>query len=257
MYSVIVVDVTRSVVGVGHVVDRSVVGVGLVVDRSVVGVLVDLVFNKLAPGLRFHPTNEELLVWYLKRKIREQPLGCEAIADIDFYAYEPWELPHMSPIDYGKNAWFFFVQRGGVRNRLTPSGGQWKISGTAINVFNLGTMVGEIKSLSFKWRGEHTLWRMKEYHLTDNDLGEEQGSYVISKVYSKGPWIEHQFREEEWAAIFNPPQAAPNAQNVINQEIENTNNAGPAQDVELNYMDMEDQDFVNNVLASFMNYGCL
>lgn len=45
MYSVIVVDVTRSVVGVGHVVDRSVVGVGLVVDRSVVGVLVDLVFN--------------------------------------------------------------------------------------------------------------------------------------------------------------------------------------------------------------------
>lgn len=45
MYSVIVVDVTRSVVGVGDFFDRSVVGVGLVVDRSVVGVLVDLVFN--------------------------------------------------------------------------------------------------------------------------------------------------------------------------------------------------------------------
>ncbi|XP_056688706.1 NAC domain-containing protein 13-like [Spinacia oleracea] len=212
--------------------------------------------------MRFHPTNEELLVWYLKRKNREQPLGCEAIKEIDFYAYEPWELPNMSPIDNGENAWFFFVQRGEERNRLTRNG-QWKVSGAATNVFRLGEIVGEVKSLSYKWlHKEKTLWRMKEYHLRGDDLGDDEGRYVISKVYYKGPWVERQFREEEWAAYFNTPQAAPNepnAPNAINQAIENNDNAGPDQNV-LNemhynqaYIDMEDQDFVYNVLASFLN----
>jgi len=47
----------------------------------------------LAPGFRFHPTDEELVVYYLKRKIRRKKLRVEAIGETDVYKFDPEELP--------------------------------------------------------------------------------------------------------------------------------------------------------------------
>ncbi|GMP68554.1 hypothetical protein CsSME_00028137 [Camellia sinensis var. sinensis] len=47
----------------------------------------------LAPGFRFHPTDEELVRYYLKRKVCRKPFRFEAISDIDVYKSEPWDLP--------------------------------------------------------------------------------------------------------------------------------------------------------------------
>lgn len=49
----------------------------------------------LPPGFRFHPTDEELVGYYLKRKIEGQKFELEVIPVIDLYKFDPWELPGM------------------------------------------------------------------------------------------------------------------------------------------------------------------
>lgn len=52
-------------------------------------------FNRqnLPPGFRFHPTDEELVVHYLKKKANSAPLPVAIIAEVDLYKFDPWELP--------------------------------------------------------------------------------------------------------------------------------------------------------------------
>jgi hypothetical protein len=46
----------------------------------------------LAPGFRFHPTDEELVIYYLKRKVCGKPFRINAISEVDIYKSEPWDL---------------------------------------------------------------------------------------------------------------------------------------------------------------------
>jgi hypothetical protein len=47
----------------------------------------------LPPGFRFHPTDEELVVHYLCRKVACQQLPVPIIAEVDLYKFDPWDLP--------------------------------------------------------------------------------------------------------------------------------------------------------------------
>ena len=49
----------------------------------------------LLPGYRFHPTDEELVRFYLRRKVENKPIRLELIKLIDIYKYDPWDLPSM------------------------------------------------------------------------------------------------------------------------------------------------------------------
>ena len=46
----------------------------------------------LGPGFRFHPSDEELVQYYLKRKVCGKAIAFDAIADVDIYKKEPWNL---------------------------------------------------------------------------------------------------------------------------------------------------------------------
>lgn len=48
---------------------------------------------RLPPGFRFHPTDEELVVQYLKRKVLCCPLPAAVIPEINLSKYDPWDLP--------------------------------------------------------------------------------------------------------------------------------------------------------------------
>lgn len=47
----------------------------------------------LMPGFLFHPTEEELIEFYLRRKVEGKRFNVELIAFLDLYRYDPWELP--------------------------------------------------------------------------------------------------------------------------------------------------------------------
>lgn len=49
--------------------------------------------TSLAPGFRFHPTDEELVWYYLKRKVSGRPFRFDPISVVDVYKSEPWDLP--------------------------------------------------------------------------------------------------------------------------------------------------------------------
>ncbi|EMS49619.1 NAC domain-containing protein 7 [Triticum urartu] len=44
------------------------------------------------PGFRFHPTEEELVGYYLARKVAAQTIDLDIIQEVDLYRIEPWDL---------------------------------------------------------------------------------------------------------------------------------------------------------------------
>jgi hypothetical protein len=50
------------------------------------------------PGFRFHPTDEELVGYYLRKKVASQKIDLDVIRDIDLYRIEPWDLQGISKL---------------------------------------------------------------------------------------------------------------------------------------------------------------
>lgn len=44
------------------------------------------------PGFRFYPTDEELVGYYLKKKVDSKRIDLNVIKDVDLYKIEPWDL---------------------------------------------------------------------------------------------------------------------------------------------------------------------
>ncbi|MQM16151.1 hypothetical protein Taro_049104 [Colocasia esculenta] len=126
---------------------------------------------RLPPGFRFHPTDEELVVQYLKRKVFCCPLPAAIIPEIELSKYDPWDLPG-SP---DKERYFFNIREAkypnGNRPNRASASGYWKATGKdrAIVAPRCNQVVGMKKTLVF-YRGKapsgsKTDWVMHEYRL--------------------------------------------------------------------------------------------
>ncbi|MBA0591255.1 hypothetical protein Gorai_019936, partial [Gossypium raimondii] len=69
----------------------------------------------LPPGFRFHPTDEELITYYLLKKVLDSGFAGRAIAEVDLNKSEPWELPGKAKM--GEKEWYFFS----LRDRKYPT----------------------------------------------------------------------------------------------------------------------------------------
>ncbi|KAG6474942.1 hypothetical protein ZIOFF_064159 [Zingiber officinale] len=131
----------------------------------------------LPPGFRFHPTDEELVGYYLKRKIDGLNIELEVIPVIDLYKFDPWELPEKSFLPKRDMEWFFFCPRdrkypnGSRTNRATVSG-YWKATGKDRKIECECAVFGLRKTLVFYVGrapgGERTDWIMHEYRLCED-----------------------------------------------------------------------------------------
>ncbi|KAL7594318.1 hypothetical protein Lser_V15G28467 [Lactuca serriola] len=131
---------------------------------------------QLPPGFRFHPTDEELIIHYLQKKVTSSPLPASIFAEIELYKFNPWELPYRAL--FGEDEWYFFSPRdrkypNGVRPNRMAGSGYWKATGTDRPIMgSLGKkIVGVKKGLVFYKgrppRGIKTDWIMHEYRLLD------------------------------------------------------------------------------------------
>ncbi|KAF8762136.1 hypothetical protein HU200_009679 [Digitaria exilis] len=143
----------------------------------------------LPPGFRFHPTDEELIVHYLRKRAAATPCPAPVIAEVDIYKFDPWDLP--AKAIFGEAEWYFFSPRdrkypNGVRPNRAAGSGYWKATGTDKPITLSGgggaaassesssdgrAMIGVKKALVFyKGRppkGLKTSWIMHEYRLAE------------------------------------------------------------------------------------------
>ncbi|KAJ0039985.1 hypothetical protein Pint_27271 [Pistacia integerrima] len=173
--------------------------------------------TKLPPGFRFHPTDVELIKFYLKRKVMGRKFNFDAVAEVDIYKYAPWDLPARSSLRNGDLKWYFFCPRekkyaSGARQNRATEFGYWKTTGKDRAVRYKNETVGMIKTLVFHRgkapRGDRTDWVMHEYRIEEKDLadrGVAQDAYVLCIVFQKdGPGPRNcaqygaPFKEEDW-----------------------------------------------------------
>ncbi|KAH9627055.1 hypothetical protein KSS87_023743 [Heliosperma pusillum] len=171
----------------------------------------------LAPGFRFHPTDEELVWYYLRRKVAGKPFRLDAISEIDIYKVEPTDLPGLSKLKTRDREWYFFsaLDRkygNGMRTNRATSDGYWKTTGKDRPVHHRSRVVGMKKTLVYHFgrapRGKRTDWVMHEYKLVDEELdkaGYPLEGFVLCRIFQKsgtGPKNGEQYGaplvEEEW-----------------------------------------------------------
>ncbi|KAJ4847348.1 Protein BEARSKIN2 [Turnera subulata] len=151
------------------------------------------------PGFRFHPTDEELLHYYLKKKVSFQKFDMEVIREVDLNKMEPWELQERCRIgSTPQNEWYFFSHKDrkyptGSRTNRATNAGFWKATGRDKCIRNTYKKIGMRKTLVFYRgrapHGQKTDWIMHEYRLEDS-TDDAQGNnnedgWVVCRVFKK------------------------------------------------------------------------
>ncbi|CAJ1950529.1 unnamed protein product [Sphenostylis stenocarpa] len=172
--------------------------------------------SQVPPGFRFHPTEEELLQYYLRKKVSYEKIDLDVIRDVDLNKLEPWDIQggflfllFAEKCKIGttpQNDWYFFSHKDkkyptGTRTNRATAAGFWKATGRDKVIYSNGRRIGMRKTLVFyKGRAPHgqkSDWIMHEYRLDDNttsdtnivsnvmgDGGQEEG-WVVCRIFKK------------------------------------------------------------------------
>ncbi|GMY30079.1 NAC domain-containing protein 7-like [Fagus crenata] len=129
-------------------------------------------FSHVPPGFRFHPTDEELVDYYLRKKIASKRIDLDVIKDVDLYKIEPWDLQELCKIGTDdQNEWYFFSHKDkkyptGTRTNRATKAGFWKATGRDKAIYSRHSLIGMRKTLVFyKGRapnGQKSDWIMHE-----------------------------------------------------------------------------------------------
>ncbi|KAL0360109.1 UNVERIFIED_CONTAM: NAC domain-containing protein 30 [Sesamum radiatum] len=160
------------------------------------------------PGFRFHPTEEELVGYYLKRKVNSLKIDLDVIIDIDLYRMEPWDIQDKCKLGYEEqNEWYFFSHKDrkyptGTRTNRATAAGFWKATGRDKAVLSKERIIGMRKTLVFyKGRapnGRKTDWIMHEYRLqTSEHAPPQEEGWVVCRAFKK-PNPSHKQGFEAW-----------------------------------------------------------
>ncbi|XP_071722973.1 NAC domain-containing protein 30-like [Rutidosis leptorrhynchoides] len=183
------------------------------------------------PGFRFHPTEEELVGYYLKRKINSLKIDLDVIIDIDVLKMEPWDIQARCKLSSEEQSeWYFFSHKDkkyptGTRTNRATITGFWKATGRDKAVLSKNRIIGMRKTLVFyKGRapnGRKTDWIMHEYrHQTSEHAPPHEEGWVVCRAFKK-PSPSHRQGYEAWNHayyirdmnnnIIRPPNSFSNA----------------------------------------------
>ncbi|KAK7271377.1 hypothetical protein RJT34_27215 [Clitoria ternatea] len=163
------------------------------------------------PGFRFHPTDEELLYYYLRKKVSYEAIDLDVIREVDLNKLEPWDLKDKCRIGSGpQNEWYFFSHKDkkyptGTRTNRATTAGFWKATGRDKAIYHTNSKrIGMRKTLVFYTgrapHGQKTDWIMHEYRLDDDDAEVQEDGWVVCRVFKKknqNRGFQHEIEEEE------------------------------------------------------------
>ncbi|XP_042510867.1 NAC domain-containing protein 7-like [Macadamia integrifolia] len=173
-------------------------------------------FSHVPPGFRFHPTDEELVDYYLRKKVASRRIDLDVIKDIDLYKIEPWDLQEKCRIGTEEqNDWYFFSHKDkkyptGTRTNRATTAGFWKATGRDKAIYSKHNLVGMRKTLVFYQgrapNGQKSDWIMHEYRLETNENGapQEEG-WVVCRVFKKRVTAMQKMREHESPCWYDEP----------------------------------------------------
>lgn len=153
--------------------------------------------SQVPPGFRFHPTEEELLNYYLRKKVLYEKIDLDVIRDVDLNKLEPWDIQEKCRIgSTPQNDWYFFSHKDkkyptGTRTNRATAAGFWKATGRDKVIYSSFKRIGMRKTLVFyKGRAPHgqkSDWIMHEYRLDDN-TNDTQVSNAVAEAQEEG-WV--------------------------------------------------------------------
>ncbi|KAH7664641.1 NAC domain-containing protein [Dioscorea alata] len=225
------------------------------------------------PGFRFHPTDEELVGYYLKKKIASQKIDLDVIRDIDLYRIEPWDLQECCRIGYEEQSeWYFFSHKDkkyptGTRTNRATMAGFWKATGRDKAVHDKNKLIGMRKTLVFyKGRapnGQKTDWIMHEYRLeSDENAPPQEEGWVVCRAFKKRSTIQTRSIADVWESGYAPVnsylQRQPIRSALCKQEsadqIENLNLLNSNQFVQLPQLESPSMPLLKN--SSVVSMSC-
>ncbi|XP_040383912.1 NAC domain-containing protein JA2L-like [Oryza brachyantha] len=155
-------------------------------------------------GFKFQPTDQQLVVDYLQRRVVGESCIIPTVVGLDMEGFDPWHIPGM-PL-YGDKKWYFFIKTDHVDRtcvRMAPSG-SWKTTGTNKTIFVTGAqgVPTAVKRAFVFYLGQPSLetnktsWIMHEYCLTNPSTEE----IVLCKISNKN---QHELRAGLYDVAYN------------------------------------------------------
>nr|DAD21021.1 TPA_asm: hypothetical protein HUJ06_022484 [Nelumbo nucifera] len=151
--------------------------------------------SQVPPGFRFHPTEEELLHYYLWKKVTHEKIDFNVIREVDLNKLEPWDIQEKCKIGSSpQDDWYFFSHNHkkyptGMRTNRATRTGFWKVTGRDKVIYGNSTRIGMRKTLVFyKGRapnGQKSHWIMHEYRLHDHSIDTNEEGWVVCRVFKQ------------------------------------------------------------------------
>ncbi|KAL5581423.1 hypothetical protein UlMin_013865 [Ulmus minor] len=195
---------------------------------------------KLPIGYRFHPTDEELVVHYLRKKVYAFPLPALVIPEADVFQSDPWCLPG----DVREKRYFFYNEKrdgNEKRSKRAAGSGYWKPIGKdkLIVTSELNQAVGVRKTLVFsdgkRPKGSKTRWFMHAYHL----LGSGTTQMIYQTKMEEYCWVvcgvfQRKKRPKKDVVLSHPSNSKRNQMiaevvrpNAVDLIVEDISSSGP------------------------------
>ncbi|XP_021603613.2 NAC domain-containing protein 43 isoform X1 [Manihot esculenta] len=180
--------------------------------------------SQVPPGFRFHPTEEELLHYYLRKKVAYEKIDLDVIREVDLNKLEPWDIQEKCKIgSTPQNDWYFFSHKDkkyptGTRTNRATAAGFWKATGRDKIIYSGFRRIGLRKTLVFyKGRAPHgqkSDWIMHEYRLDDSTHDTTvshlaHGSNTIGEAIPEEGWVVCRvFRKKNYQKTLESPKGS-------------------------------------------------
>ncbi|CAN1842739.1 NAC domain-containing protein 26 [Linum perenne] len=172
-------------------------------------------FCHVPPGFRFHPTDEELVDYYLRKKVNSRRIDLDVIKDVDLYKIEPWDLQELCRIGSEEQSeWYFFSHKDkkyptGTRTNRATTAGFWKATGRDKAIYTKHELIGMRKTLEEGW----VVCRVFKKRITTmrkvNDHDSSSCSWYLDDQLSSSSFMHDINSPDQTTSTSHPPPPPP------------------------------------------------